>query len=181
MDHRRPWPIAQIAVHFRLAAHQSRWHLIQVQFDTPLETERPVFVSATFFIGAGLAPEAMAEEGLLVVAMGRLATAKIAFDIDERGVPIQLKALSTSDPVWGSEATAVIGQWRFTPGKKNGIACLSSHRGTGMGRKRIDCRPRASIALRAGRAVRSEHNQRRIRQLWIARRAVDFELARPGV
>ena len=90
-------PIAQIAVDFRLAPHQSRWHLIQVQFDTPLETERPVFVSAQYPIGAGLGPEAM-EEGLLVVAMGRLATAKIAFDIDERGVPIQLKALSTLIP-----------------------------------------------------------------------------------
>lgn len=114
-------PIAQIAVDFRLTAHQSRWHLIQVQFDTPLETERPVFVNAQYPIGAGLGPEAM-EEGLLVVAMGRLATAKIAFDIDEQGVPVHLHALSTSDPVWSSEATAVVGQWRFTPGTKNGIA-----------------------------------------------------------
>lgn len=114
-------PIAQIAVDFRLTAHQSRWHLIQVQFETPIETERPVFVNAQYPIGAGLGPEAM-EEGLLVVAMGRLATAKIAFDIDEHGVPVHLHALSTSDPVWGSEATAVVGQWRFTAGTKNGIA-----------------------------------------------------------
>ena len=116
-------PIMQIVVDFRLSGHQSRWHLIQVQFDTPLETERPVFVNAKYPIGAGLGPEAM-EEGLLVVAMGRLATAKITFDIDEHGVPIHLKALSTSDPVWGGEATAVVGQWRFTPGTKNAIAVL---------------------------------------------------------
>jgi TonB family protein len=114
-------PIVQIAVDFRLTAHQSRWHLIQALFDAPLETERPVFLNAHYPIGAGLGPEAM-EEGLLVVAMGRLATAKVAFDIDEHGVPIHLKALSTSDPVWGGEATAVVGQWRFTPGTKLGIA-----------------------------------------------------------
>ena len=114
-------PIAQIAVDFRLTAHQSRWHLMQVQFDTPIETERPVFVNAQYPIGAGLGPEAM-EEGLLVVAMGRLATVKLAFDIDEHGVPIHLHALNTSHPIWGSEATAVVGQWRFTPGMKNGIA-----------------------------------------------------------
>jgi len=114
-------PIAQIAVDFRLSAHQSRWHLMQVQFDTPIETERPVFVNAQYPIGAGLGSEAM-EEGLLVVAMGRVATAKIAFDIDEHGVPIHLHALNTSHPIWGSEATAVVGQWRFTPGMKNGIA-----------------------------------------------------------
>jgi hypothetical protein len=114
-------PIAQISVDFRLTAHQSRWHLIQVQFDTLLETERPVFLNAQYPIGAGLGPEAM-EEGLLVVAMGRLATAKLGFDIDEHGVPVHLHALNTSDPVWGSEATAVVGQWRFTPGTQNGIA-----------------------------------------------------------
>jgi TonB family protein len=116
-------PIVRIAVDFRLTAHQSRWHLIQVQFDTAIEAERPVFLNAEYPIGAGLGPEAR-EEGLLVVAMGRLATAKIAFDIDEHGVPVHLHALNTSHPVWGSEATAVVGQWRFTPGTRNGISVL---------------------------------------------------------
>src|ERR1700733_13333048 len=61
----------QIPVNFRLSTKQSRWHLIQVQFNTPPGTARPVFVSALYPIGAGLGPEAM-EEGRLVVAMGRL-------------------------------------------------------------------------------------------------------------
>jgi len=114
-------PTTQIDVDFRLPTHQSRWHLIQVQFDTPPGTVRPVFVNAPYPIGAGLGPEAM-EEGRLVIAMGRFATVKLTFQVDERGIPVQLQVPSTSDPVWGSEATAVVGQWRFAPAMKNGIA-----------------------------------------------------------
>jgi hypothetical protein len=62
------------------------------------------------------------EEGRLVIAMGRLATVKLTFQVDEHGIPVDFQVPSTSDPVWGSEATAVVGQWRFTPGMKNGIA-----------------------------------------------------------
>ncbi len=29
---------------------------------------------------------------------------------------------NSSEPIWGSEATAMAGQWRFTPGMRNGIA-----------------------------------------------------------
>lgn len=114
-------PVAQIAVDFRVSAHQSRWHLIQVQFDTLLGTVRPVFLNALYPIGGGLGPEVM-EEGRLVIAMGRLATVKLTFQVDEHGIPVDFQVPSTSDPVWGSEATAVVGQWRFTPGMKNGIA-----------------------------------------------------------
>jgi len=110
----------QIAVDFRLSTKQSRWHLIQVEFDTPAGIARPAFVNALYPIGAGLGPEAM-EEGRLVVAMGRLATATLAFQVDEHGVPVNFQVANNSEPVWGSEATALVGQWRFTPGMKNGI------------------------------------------------------------
>jgi TonB family protein len=116
----RPRIPAQIDVDFRLPSHQSRWHLIQVQFDTPAGASRPVFVNALYPIGAGLGPEAM-QEGRLVAAMGRLATARLTFEIDQNGVPINLQAQQASDPVWGPEATAVVGEWRFTPGTKYGI------------------------------------------------------------
>jgi TonB family protein len=112
---------AEIAVDFRLTTKQSRWHLIQVQFDTPKGTTRPVFVSAVYPIGAALGPEAM-EEGRLVVAMGRLATAKLTFEVDQYGIPSNFQIPNASEAVWGSEATAVVGQWRFMPGTRNGIA-----------------------------------------------------------
>jgi len=110
----------QIAVDFRLPSKQTRWHLIRVQFDTPPGASRPAFVSASYPIGATLGASAM-EEGRLIVAMGRLATAKLIFNVNEHGVPVTFQIASASDPVWGSEATAVAGQWRFTPGSKNGI------------------------------------------------------------
>jgi len=111
----------QIPVDFRRSTKQSRWHLIQVQFNTPPGTARPVFVSAPYPIGAGLGPEAI-EEGRLVVAMGRLATVKLTFEVDEHGLPAHFQMPNASEEVWGSEATALVGQWRFTPGMKNGIA-----------------------------------------------------------
>ncbi len=112
---------AQIAVDFRLLTKQSRWHLIRVQFDTPPGIAQPAFVSAPYPIGAGLGPEAM-EEGRLVAAMGRLATAKVTFDVDEHGLPRNVQSQDASDPVWGIEAAALVGEWRFTPGMRGGIA-----------------------------------------------------------
>jgi TonB family protein len=111
----------RIAVEFRLSAKQSRWHLIQVQFDNPPGTKPPAFVNVLYPIGAGIGPEAM-EEGRLVVAMGRLATARLHFEVDEHGVPSHFKIPNASEAIWGSEAMALVGQWRFSPGMTNGIA-----------------------------------------------------------
>jgi TonB family protein len=111
---------SQIAVDFRLGTKRSRWHLIQVHFDTPAGVARPVFASAPYPIGAGIGPEAL-EEGSVLAAVGRLATAKLKFDVDEQGAPLHFQVLNSSIPVWGSEATALVSQWRFTPGKTNGI------------------------------------------------------------
>jgi TonB family protein len=117
----QPRAATQFEVDFRLLTHQSRWHLIQVQFDTQPGTARPVFVSALYPIGAGLGPEAM-EDGRLVVAMDRMATARLRFEVDEHGLPVNFQILNTSDPVWGGEATALVGQGRFKPGMNTGIA-----------------------------------------------------------
>jgi TonB family protein len=111
----------RFAVEFRLSAKQSRWHLIQVQFENPPGTAPPVFVNVLYPIGAGIGPEAM-EEGRLVVAMGRLATARLRFEVDEHGVPSHFKIPNASEAIWGSEAMALVGQWRFTPGMRNGLA-----------------------------------------------------------
>jgi TonB family protein len=112
---------ARIAVDYRLSTKQSRWHLIQVKFNTPPGASRPMFITAEYPIGAALGPEAM-EEGRLVVAMGRLATAKLSFRVDEHGIPVNFQIESASEALWGSEATALVGQWRFTPGMQSGIA-----------------------------------------------------------
>ena len=111
---------AQIAVDFRLPK-QSRWHLIRASFGPPAGTSRPVFVSALYPIGAGIGPQAI-EEGSVLAAIGRLATAKVTFDVDEHGIPVHLQVLDSSEPLWGTEAMSVVDQWRFTPGMKNGIA-----------------------------------------------------------
>ena len=113
--------LVRIPVNFRLAAKQSCWHLIRVHFDTPPATSRPHFASALYPIGAGLGPEAM-EEGRLVLAMGRLATVSVKFVVDEYGTPGGFQVLSSSADVWGSEATALVNEWRFTAGTRNGIA-----------------------------------------------------------
>ena len=54
--------------------------------------------------------------------MDRLATAKLTFDVDEHGVPVHFRVPNSSEAVWGSEATALVAQWRFAPAMKNGIA-----------------------------------------------------------
>ena len=56
------------------------------------------------------------------MAMGRVATAKLSFQVDQYGVPVNFQIENASESLWGSEATAMVGQWRFTPGKQNGIA-----------------------------------------------------------
>lgn len=110
----------QIHVQFQLPSKQSRWHLLAAHFDAPAGVSPPVFASALYPIGAGIGPEAM-EEGRVLVAIGRVATAKIAFDVDEHGSPVNFRIVSASEDVWGPEATALVGHWRFTPGTKNGI------------------------------------------------------------
>jgi TonB family protein len=113
--------VGQIAVDFRLSSKQSRWHLIQATFDVPPGTARPVFTSAFYPIGAGIGPDAM-EEGRVLVAIGRLAAVKLSFEVDEHGLPGHFQVQNASYPVWGAEATAVVGQWRFSPGMKDGVA-----------------------------------------------------------
>lgn len=112
--------VTQIQVDFRLPSKQSRWHLIGAHFHTPPSVSRPVFLSTQYPTGAGIGPEAM-EEGRVLVAIGRLATAQLTFDVDEHGIPVNFRTPNASEPVWGSEATALVGQWRFTPGNRNGI------------------------------------------------------------
>jgi TonB family protein len=112
--------LTRIQVDFRLNSKLSRWHLVHVQFDPAPGVIRPKFASAFYPIGAGITADAM-EEGRVVVAIGRMATAKLTFMVDQVGIPVGFKVVSASEPMWGNEAASVVSQWRFTPGTSNGI------------------------------------------------------------
>lgn len=111
--------LMNIPIDFRLPARPSRWHLVGVAFRPPPGASRPSVLRTKYPLGPGIAPIAI-EEGWLVAAMGRLATASIAFEIDERGTPGNFQVMAASDPIWGNEAIAMLMAWRFEPGVKDG-------------------------------------------------------------
>jgi TonB family protein len=110
----------QPAPDFFLPAKRSRWHLIQATFRPPEGASRPTFASAKYPVGAGIGPSAMDEGGILV-AVGRQAMVRVSFDINEQGNPVHFQVQKASEEVWGGEAIAVVHDWRFTPGEKNGV------------------------------------------------------------
>jgi hypothetical protein len=61
------------------------------------------------------------DEGRILGAIGRLASATIAFEIDEHGEPGHFSVESASHEVWGPEAINLVRQWKFEPGVRNGI------------------------------------------------------------
>jgi len=110
----------RVTVDFSLPSKQSLWHLIGVDFHPPEGATRPIVLSAYYPTGAGVFSGAAIEEGRLLGAIGRQAFIALSFDVDENGVPIQIQVETSSDSVWNDQATAVLRQWRFTPGMKDG-------------------------------------------------------------
>jgi TonB family protein len=116
----RPVPAtATIAVDFRLPSKQSRWHLIRASFSQLEGASRPVFQSAKYPPGAGVA-RATIEEARIVAAVGRVATATLLFDVDQDGRPVHFWVQNASEAVWGGEAIELVRGWRFKPGMKDG-------------------------------------------------------------
>jgi TonB family protein len=113
-----PAPIT-VPVEFRLPDKQSRWHLIRADFTPPEGASRPQFSKTTYPYGAGISLRAF-EQALVIRAIGREATATVAFDVDEHGTPVNLQVLNASHPIWGPEAMAVVREWQFVPGMKHG-------------------------------------------------------------
>jgi TonB family protein len=111
---------ANIEVRYHLLSKYSRWHLIHAEFQPPEGASRPQFVSASYPNGAGILSRAAVEEGLVLGAIGREGTAAIAFIIDERGVATGFRIVNASENVWGQEAIALLSEWRFKPGTKDG-------------------------------------------------------------
>jgi hypothetical protein len=109
-----------IAVDFLLSSKLSRWHLVRVEFSPPAGGVRPAFLSAPYPGGTGVLGNAAIEEGQLLGAMGRQATATVSFDVNELGVPVNIQARASSETTWGAEAAALLSEWRFKPGMKDG-------------------------------------------------------------
>lgn len=113
-----------IPVDFLLPDKQSRWHLNRVAFDTPEGASRPVFLSVKYPLGSGLAldagPSPIIDEARIIAAVGRQAWAIVSFDVDENGVPRNFEAPDASMILWKNQAIALVSQWRFTPGRKDG-------------------------------------------------------------
>jgi len=107
-------------VQFSLTSKQSRWHLIGVDFHPPEGASRPTVMSANYPGGAGVFNGSAIEEGRLLGAMGRQAFITLAFDVDESGAPVHIRAARSSDGIWDDQAAAVLRQWRFTPAMKDG-------------------------------------------------------------
>ncbi len=108
----RPVPApATIAVDFRLPSKQSRWHLIRASFSQLEGASRPVFQSAKYPSGAGVSRTTI-EEARIVAAVGRLATATLLFDVDEKGRPVDIWVQSASEAVWGNAGTRLALQAR---------------------------------------------------------------------
>jgi hypothetical protein len=119
LDARPPAAPITIPVEFRLPDKQSRWHLIRADF-TPLDgASRPQFSKTAYPYGIGISLRAF-EQALVIRAIGREATATVAFDVDEHGIPVNLQVLNASHPIWGPEAMAVVREWQFAPGMKSG-------------------------------------------------------------
>ncbi|MBZ5608232.1 MAG: energy transducer TonB [Acidobacteriia bacterium] len=117
----RPVPvIASVAVDFLLPDKLSRWHLMKAGFQAPVGASRPVFQTAYYPPGAGISAVAI-DEGWVLSAIRRMATATLSFDVDEHGSPVNFRVLKASLPIWGDEAISLVSGWRFTPGVKDGV------------------------------------------------------------
>jgi TonB family protein len=114
---------ALVAVNFLLSSKLSRWHLVGAWFQPPEGVSRPVFLTEPYPLGAGISNKAI-DEGQVIAAIHRSATVTLQFDIDDSGMPANFQVLGASAPVWGDEAIAVVRNWRFAPGVKDGEAVI---------------------------------------------------------
>ena len=56
-----------------------------------------------------------------MAAVGRLATVTVSFEVDKNGVPRHFQVRKASAALWGDEAIALLSDWRFLPGTKDGV------------------------------------------------------------
>jgi TonB family protein len=120
-----PGPAMPLDVDFLLPDKHSRWHLTGVTFEPPEGASRPVFLSTKYPLGSGItigADDSAIDEARIVAAVGRQAWAVLSFDVDENGIPVNFEVPDASVDLWRNQAIALVRDWRFTPGRKDGKA-----------------------------------------------------------
>lgn len=117
---RQPPQTVTVPIDFTLPSKQSRWHLVEAEFKTPAGASRPTFAAADYPLGPGIGLAAYEEAEILAV-VGRAASARVSFDIDDRGNPENFLVVNASAKEWGPEAVRVVQNWRFHPGIRAGM------------------------------------------------------------
>jgi TonB family protein len=114
-----PAPVL-LNLEFQLPAKQSRWHLARAAFLPPEGASRPVFLEASYPPGAGISRKSR-DEASVIAAIGRVGSATLCFYVDQHGIPVHFRVQAASDTIWANEAIAVVADWRFQPGMKDGF------------------------------------------------------------
>lgn len=102
--------MARVEVNFRLLIRREDWHLTRAGFETPQGASQPVILSAPY-------PEHDKS--------GEASTAKVSFDVDDQGVPKNIRVTDASDEKSASEVTKMLTSWRFQPAMSGGRAVAS--------------------------------------------------------
>ena len=102
---------ATIEVNFRLLMDPRTWFLAGAAFTVPPGATQPEMLQAPY-------PPPSGEPGN--------ASARVAFDIDTQGKPVNISLERSSDPKWDDEVIALIREWRFLAALNNGTA-VESH------------------------------------------------------
>jgi len=101
-----PVPVlARAEVRFKLLTARFDWHLTSADFEMPRGASRPVLIQAEF-------PDA--------IERGGYATAVVSFDVNEKGVPINVLVSTASDETRAAELALRVQNWRFRPAAWNG-------------------------------------------------------------
>ena len=95
---------ATIEVNFHLDAHPV-WRPTRANFITPQGATRPTLIESPYpaDFGSNLND-----------------SVAVQFDVDDNGIPINLRAQSPSGPKLETEAIDIVSGWRFQPGMKDG-------------------------------------------------------------
>jgi len=109
-----------VAVDFLPPEKKSRWHMIRCEFRPPQGASRPVFLTAPYPPGDGIGLDST-EQAQIVAAMGRQAMVELTFTVNEYGIPGNFQVEQASTETWGNEAIAIVHEWRFKAGEKDGV------------------------------------------------------------
>lgn len=94
-----------IEVSFRLLGDRRAWHLERAVFDVPQGATQPRLVQAPY-------PQPSGAE--------QTGAVRLSFDVNEQGIPVNIRVENSSDPQWEDEVAALMREWRFQAATKDG-------------------------------------------------------------